>query len=104
MLPYGLYAIPTEQGADAHRCSRDKTFLAQNHTSYIYRSKAIDILVWRYCIDYTLLIDVFGQWQLNNKTVNIGIVIQEIDCLQQFTLTDFLRQSIYTRCKAHLST
>ena len=41
-------------------------------------------------LDYLLLINMLGERELNDKTVNISIVIQFLHCIKEFLLAHIL--------------
>ncbi len=81
MLTRSLYSEAFQQGANTHRSGWNKTILAQNHTADIDWCKTINILIGRYGIDYSLLIDMLRQGQLHDEAIYIRVIVEEINGL-----------------------
>lgn len=58
--------------------------------------KAVDILGRIYPFDDPVWVNMGRQGQLNQKSVNLIVVIQEIDGFEKLLLGDILRQSVHT--------
>src|SRR5689334_13460831 len=59
--------------------SRNKTFHALNHFSDIDRMKPIYVFVRIDGFDHLFFGNMFGQWKLNENSVNIRITVQLFD-------------------------
>ena len=84
LLATCLNIIALEQSNNAQWCGRNEARQSNSHTSYVDGMESIHILSIVDGFNHFLLINMFGQWQLYNESIYIGIFVQPIDTLQQF--------------------
>ena len=102
MLALGFDIVALEEGADALGSGGDESFLAEDHASDVYRGEAVNILVGRDGVDDLLLVDMLGQRELDDETVNLVVVVEEVDDLEQFGFVDIFGKTIDGREESDL--
>ena len=84
MLALGFNVVMLKYRAHSHRGSRQESVLAKHHTTDIDRCESINILIRRNGVYHLLLVDLLGQRQLDDKSVDIIVIVKEINGFKQF--------------------
>ena len=88
LLTTGLDVIALQQGNDAQRRCRNEARQTNRHTAHVDGMETVDILTIVDGLDNLLLVDVLGQGELNDKAIDIVVVVQFVDTSQQLGLCD----------------
>ena len=102
MFASGGDVVTLQQIHNARRCGGYECVESGNQPSKIDGMKTVNILLRVDSLDYLLFVNVFGQRQLNDKTVNIGIVIEFCNGFQEFVLGDVVLKTNQRRLEADL--
>ena len=64
------------------------------HQTNVMRCETIDIFLWIDAVDDLCLVDMFRQWQLDDVSVDLFVVVKKIDEFEKLFLRGVLREAI----------
>ena len=84
------YIIVAQKGENAQWCCRYETRQTNRHATDVDGMESVDILPVVDSHNDFLLIDMIRQWKLNDKAVDVGIVVELVYAFQKFLLGDIV--------------
>ena len=100
----GFNIVTLQQINYARRRCRNKSVQSRNQFAKIDRVKTVNVFFRVNSLDNFLFVNVFRKRQLNDKTVNVRVVVQLFNRFQKFFLGNIVLKTNQRRFKTDLLT